>query len=316
MRIFKIHHCLRTMNTYSAEELATACEVVDSGINVRRIREDLQFLRDMGASIPKGNKHAKFRYEKAFSLLETLEGVKMAETDEVVCYLNQLYEKAPKAAFLELDKVFLAMEKRMRTADAQGDPFLQFEKREYRGQDYIATLLKYTKEKRTIEFTYEPFERPASQRTVFPVFLKEYNHRWFLIGYDQERNAYQNYALDRIISQPRYSDWKPAVEELPDPTTYFKELIGVTMEGKVERIVVRVKKQRAYYIRTKPWHASQEESNGKEGWVDFTWTVYQNRELITRILELGADAEVLEPDLLRKRIRQTLRRAMEKYEDR
>lgn len=314
LRIFKIHQCLRSMNAHSADELADFCREADPEITIRKVREDIQFLRELGAPIPKGNKHTKFRYEKPFTLLETLEGVQTAETNEVIAYLNQLYHKAPKAAFLELDKVFLAMEKRIRTTEAKGDTRLQFEKREYQGQEHIAALLDFVRKGRAIEFDYEPFDQPLTTRTVFPVFLKEYNYRWFLIGFDKEKQKYQNYALDRIKSLPRLTNWNLSGGELPDPGTFFKDLIGVTMEGKVERIEVRVKERRAHYIRTKPWHSSQEESAMVEGWVYFGWTVHQNRELITRILELGDDVEVLKPSSLRKRIRQKLRKALAKYE--
>jgi len=115
------------MQPFSAEELAISCQEVDQNANARLIRGDIGLLRELGAPIPPGNKHTKFRYAKPFSLLETLEGVNTADTDEVLAYLGQLYQKAPKAAFLELDKVFLALEHRIRTADAQGDPRLQFE---------------------------------------------------------------------------------------------------------------------------------------------------------------------------------------------
>lgn len=315
LRIFRIHHCLRTMQAYSAEALAEHCLGADPEVNIRKVREDIQFLRELGAPIPKGNRHAKFRYEKPFSLLETLEGVKTAEADEVIAYLNQLYQKAPKAAFLELDKVFLAMEQRIRTTDAKGDPRLQYETREYHGQDHVATLLDFVRKGRAIEFEYEPFGNLRSVRTVFPVFLKEYNYRWFLIGFDREKQKYQNYALDRIKSTPKLSGWNPSVENLPDPLTYFQDVIGVTKEGEFETIQVRVVKDRAFYVRTKPWHSSQEEVEETEKYIEFQWKVYQNREVITRILELGADAEVLSPATLKKRIRQNLKRTLARYED-
>ena len=156
-RIFKIHHSLRTMCACSAEELAERCLAVDPQVNARKIREDIQFLRDMGAPIPKGNKHTKFRYSTPFSLLEALEGVNMAEANEVVDYLNQLSHRAPKAALLELDKVFLAMERRIRTTEAQGDMRLQFEKRDYQGQEHVSALLDFVRKGRAIEFEYKPF---------------------------------------------------------------------------------------------------------------------------------------------------------------
>ncbi|TDB63818.1 WYL domain-containing protein [Arundinibacter roseus] len=45
----------------------------------------------------------------------------------------------------------------------------------------------------------------------------------------------------------------------------------------------------------------------------FSWKIYINRELTTRILELGDDAVVVEPESLRKRILEVLRNAIEQY---
>jgi predicted DNA-binding transcriptional regulator YafY len=312
-RIFKIHHLLRTMQPHSAEKLAAFCLETDPNANARLIRGDIGLLRELGAPIPRGNKHAKFRYEKAFSLLETLEGVDTADTDEVLSYLNQLYQKAPKAAFLELDKVYLALEQRIRTADALGDPRLQFERVAYEGQRYVSVLFDFVLNQRTIVFGYQPFGKPPGERTVFPVFLKEYNHRWFLIGFDQEVRAYQNYALDRIMSRPRLSDWKPVAEQLPDAATYFQHLIGVSLEGELKEVVVRVWKRRAWYVRTKPWHSTQTEVEETGEWIAFRWKVLLNRELRTRVLELGADAEVLSPPELRQEIAGLLHQAAARY---
>lgn len=301
------------MQPFSAEELAAFCLETDPNANARLIRGDIGLLRELGAPIPPGNKHTKFRYEKAFSLLESMEGVNTADTDEVIAYLTQLYQKAPKAAFLELDKVFLALENRIRTAEAQGDPRLQFERVAYVGQGYVAVLFDFIQKQRTIQFEYQPFQKVASARTVFPVFLKEYNHRWFLIGYDREVQKYQNYALDRIVSRPILSDWRPVVEQLPDAGTYFQNLIGVTLEGELTYVVVRVWKLRANFVRTKPWHTSQTEVGETGEWIDFQWQVLTNRELKARILELGADAEVLAPELLREEIGGILKTAAFRY---
>ena len=135
-----------------------------------------------------------------------------------------------------------------------------------------------------------------------------------MIGYDREVQTYQNYALDRIINRPKLSDWQPKVEQLPDTATYFQSLIGVSLEGELAHVVVRIKKKRAFYVRTKPWHTSQTEVEETEKWIDFQWKVLLNRELKARILELGADAEVLAPEVLREEIGGILKTATARYE--
>ena len=51
-RIFKIHHRLRTMQPFSAEELAFSCQEVDPNANARLIRGDIGLLRELGEVPP------------------------------------------------------------------------------------------------------------------------------------------------------------------------------------------------------------------------------------------------------------------------
>ena len=51
-----------------------------------------------------------------------------------------------------------------------------------------------------------------------------------------------------------------------------------------------------------------------EDWIDFQWTVHLNRELKARILELGSDAEVLTPEVLRQETGEAIREAALKYQ--
>ena len=60
--------------------------------------------------------------------------------------------------------------------------------------------------------------------------------------------------------------------------------------------------------------SSQTELGETDEWIDFQWEVLLNRELKARILELGADAEVLEPEVLREEIGSTLKAAASRYE--
>lgn len=298
-RMLSIHHKLRTLQPFSGEELTSFCKSVDPAANERTIRADIRLLRELGADIPKGNKHQKFYYKSPFSLIQAFEGVNSAEIEEMLAYLNQLYHKAPKAAFLELDRVFLALEQRVRTTDAKGDWRLQFEKTVYSGQNRIQELYDLIVRGKTVDLLYTPFDRDQQKRTVVPIFLKEYNQRWFLIAFDSDRGNYQNFALDRI-DQVLISDRRLSVDSILDPESYFSNLIGVSMEGELANVQIRVKKPRAFYIRTKYWHSTQTELLETPDFIDFQWTVFTNRELKSKIFELGHDVEVLSPDSLKK----------------
>jgi predicted DNA-binding transcriptional regulator YafY len=112
---------------------------------------------------------------------------------------------------------------------------------------------------------------------------------------------YQNFALDRI-ENIKLSDRNLALDKMPDPATYFTNLIGVSLEGTLEDVIIQIQNPRAYYVSTKRWHTTQFEMEESDTFITFKWTVYTNRELTSRILELGNDAKVLAPEHLHQLI--------------
>ena len=59
LHIFEIHKCLRD-KPYKTEELLRKVKLVDESVNGRTIKADIDFLRKLGADIPKGNKRQGF----------------------------------------------------------------------------------------------------------------------------------------------------------------------------------------------------------------------------------------------------------------
>jgi predicted DNA-binding transcriptional regulator YafY len=123
-----------------------------------------------------------------------------------------------------------------------------------------------------------------------------------------------NLALDRIEStSPSTVSYKENTDL--DPEAFFHDLIGVTKPANAlpETVLLRVWKPRAEYVRTKPLHHSQQIAEDTLDWVDFELYVILNKELESKILELGADCEVLEPAVLREQIWGIIQRMRERY---
>jgi predicted DNA-binding transcriptional regulator YafY len=308
-RMFIIHSHLRKGGNYSAEDLAKQISEQGPETNDRTVKADIKFMREMGAPIPMGSKTAKFYYEKPFSILSVTDRINFDETDEAIEYFNQLYKEIPKLVFLQLDQLFLAFQHRVKLMDKAVIGSVQFDEVAYTGQDKIGDLIRYILEKRTITFNYQPFEEEVKVKTVYPYLLKEYNKRWFLIGLDGEIKNLQTYALDRMVSRALPSrDVIVPVGDL-NPAALFDQCIGVSLEGKPEKVSVFISNPRAKYVSTKPWHKSQVEEQAENG-SRFDWNVMVNRELRAKILEHLPDIEVQEPASLKNWLKEVLEKAM------
>ena len=312
LRIFEIHKCLRE-KSHKTEDLLLKVKLVDASVNERTIKADIAFLRKLGAKISRGNKHHGFHYEKPFSILETLEGSKMTETDEIVAYIRQLNDKSP--AYLGLDSVFIALEQRVRATDARKNSFLDFEKVESLGLKRLEEFYRYVKAKRLIEIDYTPFGRDTEKRLILPLLLKEYNHRWTLIAFDKAKNRNQNFPLDRIGDKVKLSSETIIGDQPFDAESHFKDIIGVTIRAvDLVDVVFKVQKVRAFYVQTKRIHHSQKELEDDGTSITFQISVRPNPEMWAKFMEFIEDIEIISPLEIRKEMKEKIERIWKKLD--
>jgi predicted DNA-binding transcriptional regulator YafY len=171
---------------------------------------------------------------------------------------------------------------------------------------------------KAIRLNYQPFNVPGAFWIVLsPYFIKEYNNRWFVIGYAHEFEQVFTYGLDRIL------DILPSISQfhlIPgfNPDRHFEHVIGVSLppEKVPERVVFRVRASQADYIRTKPLHRSQKELGElqTEDWISFELQLIPNYELESIFLSFGERVEVMEPEYIRQRMRKRLEILLSYYQ--
>jgi predicted DNA-binding transcriptional regulator YafY len=78
-------------------------------------------------------------------------------------------------------------------------------------------------------------------------------------------------------------------------------------------------KNRAYgiqaeYLRSTPLHKSQSEGKSKHGeFAEFTYRLCVTPEMVSLLLAMGDKVEVLEPETLRERMKEEVRKMGERY---
>ena len=167
--------------------------------------------------------------------------------------------------------------------------------------------------KQPLRITYEPYGKEAYKSIVHPYFIKQYNNRWFLLGYstDGVHDNIVNMPFDRIkrISHAAV----PFVENtFCDFGEFFDDIIGVTKtKAELQKIVLQVAPNRLPYILSKPLHPSQRNRRASEGIVELR--VVPNKELYQLLLSFGPDIEILEPAEIRLKMADYAQQMAEKY---
>ena len=311
-RILHLHRILRSGEGFNKPGLMEKLLPVFPDLTERSLLSDLAFLRKLGADIPNGHKHRLFRYRRPFSFLSAGGNLDFNEVEEVLSYLRQLHQQMPLSGFLQLDRMYLALQNRADLLESSGQETLDFQEVLYEGEKWIGPILRLMREKCLLKFQYQPFEGQESEKEVFPLRLKEYNGRWFLLGIDPEKERLGNYALDRIKQNPLKSGRTFVPRILPDLDHLYRDVLGVSLEGgPAQKIVAIIRKPRALYVKTKPWHPSQRVMEESETSIRFSWHLYLNRELKTRVMEYLPDIRVAEPAELRSWVLDSIRQVME-----
>ena len=168
---------------------------------------------------------------------------------------------------------------------------------------------------RELEVTFDyrkPGDPTVVQRRVQPYHLSHRQHLWYLVAFDLDRQALRTFAVPRIanvtVTQTEFE--RPADFS---PEKFFANALGVVGGERKYRVVIRFGGATADRIREREWHESQRFRNLKDGGVELTLTLGALEEIERWVLEWGPDAEVLQPQELRDRLKQTAATLLKLY---
>ena len=329
IRYRTIDRCLKSANNYFLKDLIRECsEAVHTyeehrtgkskpykEISRRSLLYDLKFMKDevhgFGAPIT-WEASDGYSYEGGtFELFRTkISKTDMDRLDEALLILKQL---SGEAGFSDLESLVTRLEETYQIRRKRKDrSIVQFEhSTNIDGQKWVATLKEKIRTQSTIWSDYRPFGEEAYKRIFSPYLLKEYNNRWFLIGYDYDSDMIRNLGLDRILSiKDSLVEYKR--DESFDSNTYLEDIVGVSIPDDSEKVTVQLKAhgRQKFYLETKPLHESQEKISEKEDHAIFQLELIPNFELKAKLMANADSLEVQNPEWLRKEMSDKLEVAL------
>jgi predicted DNA-binding transcriptional regulator YafY len=318
--------CFRnTGKRYFIEDLVKECENVilemdpdSSGISLRQIREDIAFMKSAeGWSIEiednRVGRKMYYRYsDPNFSINNMpLNEIEINRLMEAVDILSQ-FKGMPQFKWLnEL------VPKLQQGISIKKETIIEFDNNEYlKGIDYLGQIYTAIYYKKVLLIEYQPFESESSINfTIHPHYLKQYNNRWFLFGFNNENEkADWNLAIDRIKEITEVNiKYKPNKIDWSD---YFEDMIGVTkpIDTSPQKIILHFYGKTGKYMETKPIHGSQKSNWINNDTLELKLNLIINYELERLILSYADTVKVIYPLELEKRIQERLNQADKLYE--
>lgn len=312
---------------YFIDDLITACNIVleeiaqrANSISRRQIFDDIRFMESAeGWNIDllriKQGKRVYYRYREMSYSINNMP-FNEVEINYVLATLGVLeqFKGLPQFPFIK-DLLSRLTSNPMAN---RGELIVDFDANQYlKGIEHLGEIYNAIHYKKTLRIYYQSFTDTLETELIFhPYYLKQYNGRWFVFGFNPEtQRSDWNLALDRIISIGEV-DENYIINTVIDWEEYFEDIIGVTKptDGKAQKIILLFYGITGKYIESKPIHGSQ-----KSKWVEPTvlqveLDVIVNFELERLILSYCDTLKIIEPLDLRERISKRILKAEENFE--
>ncbi|WP_300878173.1 WYL domain-containing protein [uncultured Duncaniella sp.] len=282
-------------------------------ISERTIREDLKYMKDSegySAPIEKGmDGHRAYYYygDPEYSIMNLpISQKEMQQLADTISMLSR-FKGLPDFSWMEeiivrLEDTFQLNQSPRGVVSFAQNPYLI-------GMQHFTALFDCIVKKYVIKVSYHKYRKPSFLREIHPYQLRQYNNRWFLIGYESKMKG-----LLPLVTLPL--DRIDAIDVAPnliyqeyhglDIDEYFSQVVGVSINigSRRERIIIKATFPAAAYIETKPFHNSQKILDRKDNYIVFELNLIPNYEFETSLLGYLNECEILEPLYLRKKMRE------------
>jgi predicted DNA-binding transcriptional regulator YafY len=308
------------------EDLIGACNesiyeyagIID-GVKRRQVFDDITFMEsEQGWSIPleriKEGKRVFYRYTDEYFSIKN-QGINQAEAEQLKETLTILtrFKGMPQFEWIEemqirLEDTFKLKGNNKSTVGFEQNPFLK-------GLNHFAGIFNAIQNEVTLEIKYQGYKQNKPMLVILhPWYLKQYNNRLFLFGFNDEFKTITNFALDRII-EFEASNTKYLQNEEVNFEEYFDDIVGVTIknDSPAEKVSIRINTEAWPYLESKPLHGSQKIKSKTATEVVIEIFVQINHELTAVLFSHMDSIEIIEPEGLRDRFKKLSESVYKKY---
>jgi len=263
-----------------------------------------------------------YRYaEPGFSIMPLIgEKYTKANWKSIDDALSQLYQLIPDELAEQID---FFVNGRIDYYRGDGITVDWSDNRQLLGYNMLPRIYRYVKSHQPFKLSFTMFGQPTEQFIIHPYLLKEYQGRWYCLGFREDKKALWPISVDRI-KQGSISPVDIPFKEFHNTSCssaadYFSNIIGVTKEyneitkrvflvtDKEYEIILKVTSKREWmYWITNPIHQSQHilsdfNAEANEGKLSFK--VICNIEMYNSILSRGTHVQIESPLFARENIK-------------
>ncbi len=182
------------------------------------------------------------------------------------------------------------------------------------GSEYLKPVLSAIREHKKVNIEYTNFEGHTGEYTIKPYMLKEYQSRWYVIAVPNYTDELRTYGLDRV-GKLEVTKKKFKVDKEKNAKELFYNIVGLTYSiNKLEEIELSITPRQGKYIKTLPFHHSQEIIKDDEEELRIRLLLIPNFEFTQKMLMQADHIKVIKPKWLAEEMKGIYERASGRYE--
>lgn len=310
IRIFKILNAIQARPGISAKELADVCETTE-----RTIYRDLRLI-DLIAPITnegygKGYRFAgnfaiyplNFTEQEAlvFSMLPSV-----IDTSKLPPGFESAHDKVMATHFKEKSRHKDIIEN-IAEVIQMGTPAYREE-----SENFLYPVIQAILAQKTIDAVYHTQSRnETTERKIDPYFLVPRDQRFYLIGYCHLKNEVRTFRLSRfrkvVITNKSFDKGDFTI------TQYLKNTWSIERGEENIHFKVKFSPAVARYVKEEEMFVRPKMTDLADGSLLFEVTVNHEREFLNWIFQYGPEAEILEPKVIRQKVKEQLERWTTRY---
>lgn len=164
--------------------------------------------------------------------------------------------------------------------------------------------------KRKVEIEYFSLSSGLSSRTVHPYAIVSYKNSLYMIAFCEKRKEVRDFKISRI-REYRVLDSKFQMDKNFSLKKYMEDSIGIYRGSKLN-IRLHIYNPMSYIISEKTWVENQKIIWNDDESIIFEAAMSGKTEIISWILGMGSNVEILEPEELKTAIKEEIDK-MKKY---
>lgn len=310
IRIFRIINAIQSNPGITAADLAFRCEV-----NIRTIYRDLEVISHF-APVTNEGRGTGYRFMGKFFLypLDFSEQESLAfsllpsvlNPDKIPPGFHSAYDKVMGTHLKEKSRQNGLLEN---IADIiqMGTPTYRKESR-----NFLQPLIGAILEQRSIRTVYHSQSRNATTaREIDPYYLIPRDQRFYLIGYCHLKGAIRTFRISRFeqveMTASTFDKGNFNIKQ------YLKNTWSINRGTRNITFKVRFHPDVARYIKEEELFVQPRMSEEGDGTLLFEVTVNNEKEFMKWILQYGLNAEILEPESARARLKEQLGQWLDVY---